>query len=758
MIRVLEKTTEAFKKLRAFRFRRSIIFPIVFLLLLIGAGLLLAGYLINRSVFHTVFEEREQHKARNTHHAIDSLVSQEANRISELAKILKNDTDIVYGLFYYNETSKNTKPLKLAMDQLYPKMNISFFVMSDTNGKVLYRAGGPKSREPESLAKMDIFKEALRGDQVVTTISDAETASIVAITPIYVFGKNRPSGVLILGYRIDDAFATKIYKETGSQTFIAMSGKIIAGSYDISLTNAFDPALAQASMEHQKPFFHIDKKALRSYTYVPLVIVDKSFCLLIESDISMIEELLSKNLVKTVQWGLALLACIALLGAGLAFLIIYPLSGLYQKALDTIQEYSGGSDLDLPSGKNEISTLVFANDIMLETIKNHLAKRAHAEEAFHETSGTLHALVEAAPLAVVVADADGPVRVWNQAAVRIFGWSASETIGRLNPHLAMEESQQLEEMRTLILQGEKFSNKEIHCKNRDGFDIVLAFSGAPIFDAQGNIVSIMAIMADITDSKKAEEALQDSEERLQQSMKMEAVGKLAGSVAHDFNDLLSVITKHSELLLAQTNEQSPSRKELEKIFKAGEQAATLTRQLLAFSRRQAPNPELIRMDEAIENLWKTLYQMIKDDVTFVMVADPGLWPVQVDPGQIEQILVNLCMNARDAMLLSGGKLTVQTKNVILEDPLVEQELAIPPGRYATLSVKDTGISMSDDALSQIFKPFFTTGRRTGFGLATIYKIVTQSDGYIHVSSLPGNETTFTIYFPAVENSTQEDKT
>ena len=755
MIDAIEKITEVFKKIREYRFRRSIVFPIVLLLLLIGAGLLLAGYLINRSVFHTVFEEREQHKARNTHQAIDSLVSHEVTRISELAKILKNDTDVVYGLFYYNEAGKNTKPLKLAMDQLYPKMNISFFVMADTNGKILYRAGNPKNTEPENLTKMDIFQKALAGEQLVTTVSDTETASIVAITPIYVFGKSRPSGVLILGYRIDDALATKISKETGSQTFIAMSGKVIAGSYDISPTNAFDPSLAQASLEQHKTFFHIDKKALRSYAYVPLIIVDKGFCLLIESDISVIRELLSKNLTKTVHWGLALLACIALLGVGLAFLIIYPLNGLYKKALETIHEYSGGSDLDLPLKGNEISTLVLANDIMLETIKNHLAERAQAEEAFNETSGILHALVEAAPLAVVLSDADGRVRVWNQAAVRMFGWSASETIGRPNPLLSIEGSQELHEVRNLLLQGEKFSTKEIHCKTRDGSDIILAFSGAPILDAQGNISSIMAIMADITDIKKAEKALYKSEKRLAQSIRMEAVGKLAGSIAQDFNDLLSVITNNSELLLDRTDEQTPARKEIEKIFKAGEQAATLTRQLLAFSRQQVLKPELLRMDEAVEKMKKTLHQIIGEDVKFVTVAGPMLWPVRVDPSQIEQALVNLCINARDSRLSPGGKLTVRTKNITLEDPFVERELTIPPGRYATLSVTDNGAGMNSEALSRIFEPFFTTGNKTGLGLATVYGIVKQSGGYIRASSVSGEGNTFTIYFPAAVNSIQK---
>ena len=761
IIVAIEKIKEAFKRFRKFSFRKSIVFPIVFLLLFIGAGLLLAGYLINRSVFYAVFEEREHNKAHNTHHMINSLVSQEVTRISDLTKILRNDTDVVYGLFYYNEASKNIKPLKAAMDQLYPKMNVSFFVMVDTKGRVLYRAGHPDNKEPEDLSKMDVFRKALEGDQIVTTISTAQAASIVAITPIYVFGKNKPSGVLILGCRIDDAFAAKISKETNSHAFIAMDGRIIAGSYDISLANVFNPTFAQECLKRQRHFFHINQKVLRSYAYIPLKIVDKDFCLLIESDVSVIQELLSKNLVRTVQWGIALLACIALLGVGLAFLIIYPLNGLYRKALDTIHEYSSGSDLDLPISGNEISTLVRANDVMLETIKNHLAERTQAEEAFRETSGTLQALVEAAPLAVIVSDPDGIVRVWNQAAIRMFGWSASETLGRPNPLFDIEDSPELDELkntRSLLLQGEKLSNKEIRCKTRNGSEIILSFSGAPLFDAQENISSIMAIMSDVTDSKKAAEEHNQSEERHARFVKMEAVGNLAGSVARDFNDLLSVITKYSELLLARTDEQNPARTEIEKIFTAGEQAATLTRQLLAFSRKQILKPELLRMDEVVENMRQTLNQIISDDIKFIAVAGPKLWLVRVDPSQIEQILANLCLNARDAMLSSGGKLTVRTKNITLEDPFIERELTIPPGRYATLSVTDNGINISDETLSRIFEPFFTMGKRTGLGLATVYGIVKQSGGFIRVSSIPGEGTTFTVYFPAENSGIQEGET
>jgi nitrogen-specific signal transduction histidine kinase/CheY-like chemotaxis protein len=268
---------------------------------------------------------------------------------------------------------------------------------------------------------------------------------------------------------------------------------------------------------------------------------------------------------------------------------------------------------------------------------------------------------------------------------------------------------------------------------------------------------MMAIMTDITDAKEAEEALRRSEEKLRQSMKMEAVGKLAGGVAHDFNNLLSVITGYSELLLTRIDGRNPARREIEEIHKAGERAAALTQQLLAYSRRQVLKPKVLRVDDIVENLGKMLRRLIGEDIDFATESQEDLWTVRADPSQIEQILMNLCINARDAMP-KGGKLIVSTANVMLEAPLVERELTIPPGRYATLRVADNGSGMKEEILSRVFEPFFTTkdqGKGTGLGLATVYGIVKQSEGYIRVVSAPGEGTTFSVYLPVAEQEASE---
>ena len=743
-------------RIRELRSRNTIAIPIVLFLLFIGAGILTAGYYINKSVFHAVFEERESNKARNIHLTIESIVSTEVNRISSLAKILKSDTDIGYGLLHYGGTKGDTKPLKSAMSQIYPKMNLRVFVMSDTNGNVLYRAGKEKVPGEGNLERMTAFQRALKGSQVVTAIQTPEGFGILAIVPVYVFGKAKPSGVLFLGNRIDDDFARKIARETGAQVFLATPDGVFAGSKANGFAEAFNPLLARKSLEEHRPIFHMDRENYRSHTYVPIGIVDEQFCLVIETDTSVIKDLLAKNRTKMTQWGFILLIGIAMIGTGLTLLLVWPLNRLRGKALETIREYSGAGLDAVPRG-NELSTLVRANDIMLDTIKNHLAERTRAEDALRETSRTLHALIDASPLAVVVSDASGTVRVWNPAAVRMFGWTEAETIGHPNPLLSPGENPELRETCNLVLHGKRFANTKIRGRTRAGSEILLAFSGAPLFDAQGEIASMMALMADITDAKAAEEALRRSEEQLRQSLKMEAVGKLAGGVAHDFNNLLSVITGYSELLLTRTDDRNPERREIEEIHKAGERAAALTQQLLAFSRRQILKPKRLRMNEVVENLGKMLRRLIGEDIDFHTESQEDLWTVRADPSQIEQILMNLCVNARDAMP-AGGKLVVSTANVTLDAPLLERELTIPPGRYATLRVADNGSGMDDTILSKIFEPFFTTkdlGKGTGLGLATVYGIVKQSEGYIRVVSAPGEGTTFSVYLPAAEGEEHE---
>ena len=282
-------------RIRKIRIRNSIAVPIVLILLSISLVILVTGYYINKSVFYSVFEERESNKVRNIHLTIESIISTEVKRISSIGKILKNDTDIVYGLFHYMGTHGDVKPLKSAMDQLYPKMNLSVFVMADSRGTIIYRAGNGKNIPKGKIRAMPAFRRALKGEQVVTVNQGPGKWGIWSIVPVYGFGKGKPSGIIFLGSWIDNTFARKIARETGSQVFIGTPERVIAGSYGSDLQNAFDPLLAERSLAGQKPVFQVDRSNYRSYTYVPLKIADDTFCLVIETDISVIKDLLAGN-------------------------------------------------------------------------------------------------------------------------------------------------------------------------------------------------------------------------------------------------------------------------------------------------------------------------------------------------------------------------------------------------------------------------------------------------------------------------------
>jgi PAS domain S-box-containing protein len=399
------------------------------------------------------------------------------------------------------------------------------------------------------------------------------------------------------------------------------------------------------------------------------------------------------------------------------------------------------------------------NFIHVDGLLLDISDRKRSEEALREANGKFQALIEASPLAIVALTPEGHVTMWNTAAERMTGWNEGEALGRLLPIVPEEKKGEFQALLARGRAGEQLSGVELRRQKKDGSPIDISIWTSPMRDCRGEVAGIMSVWADVTERKRMEEALRNSEEQLRQSQRMEGIGRLAGGVAHDFNNLLTAIGGYSDLLIHRLDGSSPMRRDVEEIRKAGERAASLTRQLLAFSRQQVLQPKVLDLNAAVADMDRMLRRLIGEDIDLVAVLKPGLGTVMADPGQVEQIIMNLVVNARDAMP-RGGKVTIETRNVELDERYVCRHAVVQPGTYVLLSISDTGSGMDEVTKDRLFEPFYTTkekGKGTGLGLSTVYGIVKQSGGYIWVYSEIGLGTTFKVYFPRFAGTSPEAK-
>ncbi len=422
---------------------------------------------------------------------------------------------------------------------------------------------------------------------------------------------------------------------------------------------------------------------------------------------------------------------------------------IYRQVIDTRVEVTKEEFVEIPSGPRWFWSIhqqvqdENSGRYALLVISYDITERKRAEEALL----TMAEMLDTAPISITVRDFEGRVLYTNRKAFELHGYDEGEFMALKLSELDFPESAALiaERMAAIVKHGE--ATFPVRHFRKDGTTFPLEVYAKQV--VWRGIPAMLSVATDITDRKQAEEEKAALQEQLQQSQKMEAIGILSGGVAHDFNNLLTVILSCAEALEACVREDDPKMKDIRDIREAGKRGATLTRQLLAFSSRQTIQPQIMDLNILITDLERMLHRLIGEDIEMRFTPDTDLWKVEADPGQIEQIIVNITVNARDAMP-NGGKLIVETANVELDEEYVSYRSKVTPGEYVMIAITDTGCGMDTETMKNVFEPFFTTkgtGKGTGLGLSVAYGIVKQHKGNIWVYSELDKGTTFKIYLP-----------
>jgi two-component system, cell cycle sensor histidine kinase and response regulator CckA len=373
-----------------------------------------------------------------------------------------------------------------------------------------------------------------------------------------------------------------------------------------------------------------------------------------------------------------------------------------------------------------------------------ITDRKRADRALVESHSLLNAVVEGTTDAVYVKDLQGRYLMLNTACAGFLGLAVEEVIGKDDRDLFPPGPAQtiMQRDREVMESGQTQTFEET--ATAAGVTRTYLSTKGVYHDAQGKVIGLIGISRDVTGLKRLEE-------QFRQAQKMDAVGRLAGGIAHDFNNLLTGILGYTELVFRRLRGDDPGRELLAEVLKLGDRATNLIRQLLVFSRKQELQPQVVSLNAVLGELSKLLGRLIGEDVELALVPGDDLGPAKVDPGQFEQAVINLAVNARDAMP-RGGRLVIETRNAELGEGHAEAR----PGRYVLVAVSDTGHGMDEATKARVFEPFFTTkesGKGTGLGLAMVYGFVTQSGGHIEVESEPGRGTTFKVYLPRAEEAT-----
>jgi PAS domain S-box-containing protein len=384
------------------------------------------------------------------------------------------------------------------------------------------------------------------------------------------------------------------------------------------------------------------------------------------------------------------------------------------------------------------------NAVLVGDIEKHHERYRHLVETMNDGLGVL--------------DADGRFDYVNDSFCKMIGYPQEEIIGNGLPDFLDDSNKQLFETEFSKRQPADHTIYELDWKGKDGSPVSTLMSPKPLFNTEGQFKGSVAIITNITELKKSQKEKELIQAQLLQSQKMETVGKLAGGIAHDFNNYLTVIMGYIHMLMLKTDKDDQQIKYLKEIQKAAEGSAAVTHQLLAFSRKQVLRISAVNLNDVVSRMENLLRRIIGEDITFNTVLDPNLLPINADVGQMDQVIMNLSVNARDAMP-DGGVLTIKTGNVVIDEWYCRQITYARPGKFVCLTIEDTGSGIEPELVQNIFEPFFTTkgvGQGTGLGLSVVFGVIKQHEGWINVTSELGKGTQFKVYLPVAKGKTDAD--
>lgn len=721
------------------KIKNSIIYPILGVLALLITLAAVFHYFAQLNLLQNTVRIKEELRSKDMQFAIQTLIDKETDKLSALAKALKEQDELVWEIAYYPNSEDNITYIKEVMDRIYQGLNVDLFIAADKAGRVIYQAHDPEQRK--FFANYWGIVEVLDGKDIVVTEGSARGWSILSMVPAR--RDENIYGAIIIGTRLDNAFARKIAEATDVAVSFGSLDGIFASSIaqDERADYMSDEGYIQ-SLAEDKGILHEMPDSAKTVYYAPVHIVDGMFSLVVEMDISETQLLLAKYQRRIAITSLYLLLFALISGGLLTLYHVRPLKRLTQQA-ETIAHRLSGEEIAVAGG-NEIQHLVRSFEILVETVEKYAKDRMQAEFALLDEKERLAVTLRSIGDAVISTDNTGKIILINAVAEELTGWQNGTAIGQplVKVFTTLDEKtrQPSEDFVATVLEAERIIDKHrpTILKSKDGFERIISEVGAPIRDEKNRVIGVVLVFSDITERLRVEE-------ELLKGKKLESVGILAGGIAHDFNNILTAIMGNISLAKNYIDPENRAYKRLVEADKATVRAKDLTYKLLTFSKGGAPVKKTASIEELIRE--STGFILSGTSVKTMFSFEEDLWPVDIDTGQISQVVQNLCLNASQAMP-DGGYIWIKAEN---EKIAADSSLPLAAGRYIKISLKDNGVGISQKNIARIFDPYFTTKQKgSGLGLATVYSIINNHDGFITVDSEMDIGTMFTFYLPAAE--------